>query len=52
MSRVVLILLALFLPPVAVFIKEGVGKHLIINIVLCLLFWVPAIVHSIWVATR
>ncbi len=52
MSRVVLILLALFLPPVAVFIKEGIGKHLIINIVLCILFWVPAIVHAIWVATR
>ena len=52
MNKVVMILLALFLPPIAVFLKSGVGKDLIINIVLCLLFFVPGVVHALWVVTK
>lgn len=52
MNKLVLILLSIFLPPIAVFIKEGVGKHLVINIVLCLLFYIPGIVHALWITTR
>lgn len=51
-NKVVLILLAVFLPPVAVFLKKGVGNDLIINIVLCLLFYIPGIAHGVWVVTR
>ncbi|MFD0948869.1 YqaE/Pmp3 family membrane protein [Paraperlucidibaca wandonensis] len=47
-----MILLSIFLPPVAVFIKEGVGKHLILNIILCLLFVLPGSVHALWVNMR
>ncbi len=52
MNKLVLILLAIFLPPVAVFLKCGAGKHLIINIVLCLLFFFPGMVHALWTVTR
>jgi uncharacterized membrane protein YqaE (UPF0057 family) len=52
MNKVVLILLALFLPPVAVFFKKGVGKDLIINIVLCLIFFLPGVVHALWLTTK
>ena len=52
MSKLIIILLAIFLPPVAVFLKEGIGKHLIINILLCLLFVLPGSVHSLWVNMR
>lgn len=52
MSRLVLILLAIFLPPVAVFLKKGVGKDLLINILLCLLMFFPGMVHALWVVTR
>ena len=52
MNKIVLIVLALLLPPVAVFLKAGVGKDLLINIVLCLLFLFPGIVHALWVATK
>jgi uncharacterized membrane protein YqaE (UPF0057 family) len=52
MNKIVLILLALFLPPIAVLIKEGVGKHLIINIILCILGLLPGIVHAIWLMVR
>jgi uncharacterized membrane protein YqaE (UPF0057 family) len=52
MSKLVLIILAIFLPPIAVFLKSGVGKDLLINILLCLLFYVPGIIHALWVCTK
>lgn len=52
MNKIVLIILAIFLPPIAVFLKSGVGKDLLINIVLCLLLLLPGVVHALWVVTR
>lgn len=52
MNKIVLIILAILLPPVAVFLKSGVGKDLLINIVLCLLFFVPGVVHALWLTTK
>ena len=43
-NKLILIILAIFLPPVAVALKKGVGKDLIINIVLCFLFFLPAMI--------
>lgn len=51
-NKIVLIILAILLPPVAVFLKNGAGKDLIINIVLCFLFWLPGVVHALWLTTR
>lgn len=52
MNKMLLIILALLLPPVAVFLKNGAGKDLLINIVLCLFFYVPGIIHALWLITR
>lgn len=52
MNKLVLIILAILLPPVAVFLKNGAGKDLLINIVLCLFFWVPGILHALWLITK
>ncbi|GLX81006.1 YqaE/Pmp3 family membrane protein [Thalassotalea eurytherma] len=52
MNKVVHIILAILLPPIAVFLKSGAGKDLLINIVLCFFFWVPAILHAIWLITK
>ena len=52
MNKVVLIILSLFLPPIAVFLKAGVGKDLLINIVLCLLMFLPGVVHALWLCTK
>ena len=52
MNKLILIILAIFLPPIAVFLKKGVGKDLLINILLCLLFYVPGIIHALWVTTK
>jgi uncharacterized membrane protein YqaE (UPF0057 family) len=51
-NKIVLIILAIFLPPIAVFLKKGAGKDLIINIVLCLLFYIPGAVHAVWLVTK
>ena len=49
----VLILLAIFLPPVAAFLVVGFGLHFWINILLTLLGYFPGMIHALWlVATR
>ena len=52
MNKIVLIVLAVLLPPVGVFFKDGIGKHLLINIVLCLIFFIPGVVHAVWRVTK
>lgn len=52
MNKIVLIILALFLPPIAVLLKNGVGKDLFINIILCLIFFLPGVVHALWLVTK
>jgi uncharacterized membrane protein YqaE (UPF0057 family) len=51
-NNLLLIILAILLPPLAVFLKNGVGKDLLINIILCLFFWLPGIIHALWVITK
>ena len=47
------LILAILLPPVGAFLQVGTSKHLWINIVLCFLFWFPAVIHAVWlVATQ
>ncbi len=52
MNKIVLIIIAILLPPLAVFLKKGVGKDFIINIVLCLFFWLPGIIHALWLLMK
>ena len=51
-NKIVLIIIAILLPPLAVFLKNGIGKDLIINIILCLIFYIPGIVHALWLVTK
>lgn len=52
MNKVILILLSIFLPPIAVFLKQGVGMGLLLNILLCFAFFLPAVVHALYVTTK
>lgn len=52
MNKVLLIILAILLPPIAVLLKSGVGKDLLINIILCLVLLLPGIIHALWVVTK
>lgn len=51
-NKIVLVILAIFLPPVCAFLKVGVDKHLFINIVLRLFGFVPGVVHALWLTFR
>ncbi|ARD24275.1 MULTISPECIES: YqaE/Pmp3 family membrane protein [Shewanella] len=51
-NKLLLIIIAILLPPVAVFLKKGVGKDLLINVILCLLFFIPGLLHAIWVVIQ
>jgi len=51
-NKLLMIIIAVLLPPLAVFLKDGVGTPLVINVVLCVFFWVPGILHGLWVVTR
>lgn len=52
MNKALLVIIAILLPPLAVFLKAGAGKHLIINIILCLFFYVPGILHALWLTLK
>lgn len=46
------ILVAIFLPPLGVFMQEGIGKHFWINILLTLLGYIPGIIHAVWIIAK
>lgn len=52
MNKLLLIILAIILPPLAVYLKKGANNDFIINIVLCFLFYIPAIIHALWLVTK
>jgi len=52
MNKLLLILLAIFLAPVAVFLKNGAGKDLLINVLLCCLAYVPGAIHALYIVTK
>lgn len=51
-NDLLMVIIAILLPPVAVFLKKGVGKDLLINIILCLFFYIPGIIHALWLILK
>ena len=49
MRTILLIILAIILPPLAVFLVVGLGTQFWINIILTLLLWLPGMIHALWV---
>ncbi len=43
------IIAAIILPPLGVFLQEGLGGHFWLNILLTLLGFIPGIIHALWV---
>lgn len=40
------ILLNIFLPPVAVFMKHGFGGTFLLNLLLTIIGWLPGVIHA------
>ncbi len=47
-KKILWALVAFFLPFVAAFV-HGRPMDLVINVVLCLFFWIPAVIHAFWI---
>ncbi len=40
------IILNILLPPLAVFLKHGLGKNFLINLILTIILWLPGVIHA------
>lgn len=50
--KILKIILAIFLPPVAAFLQVGISTHFWINIILTLLGAIPGIAHALWLVIK
>ena len=48
-NTLLMVIIAILLPPVAVFLKKGAGMPLVINIVLTICFFIPGVIHALLV---
>lgn len=46
------IILAIILPPAAVFLTTGISTAFLINIGLTFLGWVPGVIHALWLLNK
>lgn len=52
-SKILLIILAILIPPLAVFLMYGFRGHFWLNLLLAIFFfYLPAQVHAIWLIAR
>jgi uncharacterized membrane protein YqaE (UPF0057 family) len=51
-NKLLLCIIAVLLPPLAVGLKEGVGGHLVLSIILTIFFWLPGLLHALWIVLR
>ena len=49
---IIRIIIAILLPPLGVFLQEGLGKHFWINILLTFLGYLPGIVHALYIIIK
>ncbi len=52
MNKVLLIILSILLPPLAVYLKTQSVKQTILNVILCFVFFVPAVIHALYVSLK
>ena len=51
-NTLLLVIIAILIPPLGVGLKAGIGAPLIINIILTLLFYVPGLLHALYVILK
>ncbi len=48
-DMIVLVILAILIPPLAVYLHSGIGTSFWISLILTLLFWIPGVIYSLLV---
>lgn len=51
-NDLLMIIIAILLPPLAVALRRGIGGAFLLNLLLTLLAYVPGLVHAVWVVAR
>ena len=51
-SDILRIVLSVLLPPLGVFLQEGLGTQFWINVLLTILGYIPGLVHAVWIIAR
>lgn len=51
-NTLLLVIVAILLPPLAVGLKSGFGGAFILNIILWLLFYIPGLIHALIVVLK
>jgi uncharacterized membrane protein YqaE (UPF0057 family) len=47
------VIIAIFLPPLAVFLQVGLGKDFWINLILTIFgLYIPGLIHAIWIIAK
>jgi uncharacterized membrane protein YqaE (UPF0057 family) len=52
MNKLLLVIIAILLRPLAVGLEAGIGFHLFLNIILTLLVYLPGVLHALWVVLK
>lgn len=50
--KILLVILCFILPPLAVYLASKDVKATLINLVLCFLFYLPGLIHALWVVLK
>lgn len=51
-NKLLYVIIGIIFPPLSVFLKQGAGGSLIINIILTILGYLPGQIHAVWVAIK
>ncbi len=51
-NKLIMVIIAILLPPLAVGMVKGVGGALVLNIILWLLFYIPGLIHALFVVLK
>ena len=46
------IIIAIFIPPLAAFLTVGIALQFWLNLILTLCFFVPGMIHALWLVLR
>lgn len=48
-QKLLLVIIAILLPPLAVGLKAGIGGAFVLNLILTILLWLPGVLHALYV---
>lgn len=51
-NTLLMVIIAILIPPLAVFLKRGLGMAFILNLILTLIFYLPGLIHALFVVLK